>query len=175
MNAPERRVPLLIVAIDGVVRHSPQTRGRPILTRQDVIAYPQTEELMARWKSGGGRIIGIADHGDVALGKVAFGAVKLAMIVTHKASGSHMDSIVMCIHHPEADEPEMRSCWCKLPSPGGFIESALDLAALHHEMYPPYMGVLVGIDEQHAIAAKLAGFDFMTAEDWWRRGFPVES
>jgi len=60
----------------------------------------------------------------------------------------------------------MARCWCRKPAPGLLIEAAIDLAAHHHEYYPPYMGLMVGDRDEDEQCARLAGLDFQWAADW---------
>ena len=69
-------------------------------------------------------------------------------------------------HHPDARNPESARCWCRKPSPGLIIESAIEVAQKHGEYYPPYMGLMVGDRPEDEQCAKGAGLDFQWATEW---------
>lgn len=167
MRAQEKAVPVLALDLDGTVREGKDDPlGKFVNGPEDVRVFPAAVAMMRRWKDAGGRIIGLSNQGGVALGIVAYDRVHAAMIETHKQTGELFDKLAWCVHHPDADNPEMARCWCRKPSPGLLIESALDLAAHYHEFYPPYMGLFVGDRKEDEDCARLAGFDFMWAHEW---------
>jgi D-glycero-D-manno-heptose 1,7-bisphosphate phosphatase len=162
----EPRVPLLCLDLDGTVRHGPDELGHFVNHPEDVIIFPEAVELMRRWKQAGGRIIGVSNQGGIALGHLTMRDCALTMARTQQLTGGLFDRIQVCAHHPAASDPEMARCWCRKPSPGLVVEAALKLAARHGEVYPPYMGLLVGDRDEDAECARLAGFDFAWAKDW---------
>lgn len=167
LQAPEKAVPVLYLDIDGTVREGKDDPlGKFVNGPEDVRVFPQAVEMMRRWKAGGGRIIGVSNQGGIALGIVPFMQVAQAMAVTHRQADELFDKLAWCSHHPDAPTPEMARCWCRKPSPGLLIESALDLAQLHHEYYPPYMGLMVGDRDEDKLCAERAGLDFQWAADW---------
>lgn len=167
MHARESAVPLLALDLDGTVREGKDDAlGRFVNGPEDVRVFPEAVTLMRRWKAAGGRIIAVSNQGGVALGFVTYKRVAEAMIETHRQAGSLFDKIAWCVHHPNADNPEMARCWCRKPSPGLLIESALELAGRHDEFYPPYMGLFVGDRAEDEACATAAGFDFQWAADW---------
>jgi D-glycero-D-manno-heptose 1,7-bisphosphate phosphatase len=163
----EKAVPLLVLDIDGTVRQGKDDAlGRFVSGPEDVVVFPEAVEAMRRWKAGGGRIIGVSNQGGIALGIVSSAAVAAAMIQTYKDAGCLFDKIAWCSHHPDAVHPEMARCWCRKPAPGLIIETALHLAAKHHEYYPPYMGLMVGDRAEDQECARIAGLNFQWAADW---------
>lgn len=162
----ERRTPLLVLDLDGTVRHGKDELGRFVNGPRDVVVFPEAVELMRRWKASGGRIIGVSNQGGIALGHLTMRACARAMMRTQHLTGDLFDKIAWCSHHPAAEHPEMGRCWCRKPSPGLLIETALELAAAHNEIYPPYMGLFVGDRPEDQECARLAGFDFTWAADW---------
>ena len=88
------------------------------------------------------------------------------MVETHRQTGHLFDKVAWCSHHPNADDPEMARCWCRKPSPGLLIESALEIAHAHGEIYPPHMGLFVGDRPEDEECARLAGFPFQWAHEW---------
>lgn len=166
MSTQERRVPLLCLDLDGTVRHGKDELGHFVNTPEDVVIFPEAVELMRRWKHGGGRIIAVSNQGGIALGHMSIRTCVTIMQRTHQLTGQLFDKIAWCSHHPAAQHPEMARCWCRKPSPGLLIESALDLAGRHNEIYPPYMGLFIGDRPEDEECARLAGFDFAWAKDW---------
>lgn len=167
MTADEKAVPVLYLDLDGTVRQGKDDElGRFVNGPEDVVVFPEAVEMMRRWKQGGGRIIGVSNQGGVALGIVSYEKVAAAMMETHRQTQGLFDKLAFCCHHPQARHPEFARCWCRKPSPGLIIESALEVAARHGEFYPPYMGLMVGDRPEDEQCAKLAGLDFQWAKDW---------
>lgn len=165
-QVPEKDVPVLYLDLDGTVRKGKDELGRFVNGPEDVEVFPEAVEMMRRWKAGGGRVIGVSNQGGIALGIVTFAKVAAAMAETHRQTGMLFDKLSWCSHHPDAADPEMARCWCRKPSPGLVIESALEVARLHGEYYPPYMGLMVGDRPEDQECARLAGLDFQWAADW---------
>ena len=163
----EKPVPVLYLDLDGTVRQGKDDPlGRFVNGPEDVVVFPEAVEMMRRWKAGGGRIVAVSNQGGVALGIVTYKAVAAAMLETQRQTGDLFDKIAFCCHHPAAQPPENARCWCRKPSPGLIIESALDLARRHNEFYPPYIGLMVGDRPEDEECARLAGLDFQWAADW---------
>lgn len=160
--------PVLYLDIDGTVRQGKDDPlGRFVNGPQDVRVFPEAVEMMRRWKAGGGRIVGVSNQGGIALGIVEARMVALAMEETHRQADRLFDKIAWCSHHPDASHPEWARCWCRKPKAGLVIEAALDLAHAHRgEMYPPYMGLMVGDRGEDEACAHAAGLDFQWAADW---------
>jgi D-glycero-D-manno-heptose 1,7-bisphosphate phosphatase len=166
-QAPEKAVPVLYLDLDGTVRQGKDDAlGRFVNGPEDVVVFPGAVEMMRRWKTGGGRIVGVSNQGGVALGFVSYTKVAAAMLETQRQTGDLMSKICFCVHHPQAKDPEMARCWCRKPSPGLIIEAAIDLGGRFNEFYPPYMGLMVGDRPEDEQCAKLAGLDFRWAADW---------
>jgi D-glycero-D-manno-heptose 1,7-bisphosphate phosphatase len=165
--AVEKRVPLLVLDIDGTVRQGKDDPlGRFVNGPEDVVVFPEAVERMRVWKRQGGRIIGVSNQGGIALGLVSYANVQAAMTETYNQADKLFDKLAWCSHHPHADDPEMAWCWCRKPSPGLLIEAALDIAHRYDEMYPPHLGLFVGDRPEDEQCAKLAGFPFMWASSW---------
>lgn len=162
----ERRTPLLVCDLDGTVRHGKDELGHFVNEPADVVIFPEALELMRRWKRAAGRIIAVSNQGGVALGHMSMLVCGATMARTYQLTEGLFDKIAWCAHHPAAEDPEWARCWCRKPSPGLLIEAALDLAAKHEEIYPPYMGLFVGDRAEDEECARLAGFDFVWAKDW---------
>jgi D-glycero-D-manno-heptose 1,7-bisphosphate phosphatase len=162
----ERAVKLLALDLDGTVRHGKDELGRFVNTPDDVAIFPEALVLMRRWKADGGRIIAVSNQGGIALGHMSFEVCAQTMIRTHQLCEGLFDKITFCRHHPDAFDPEYAHCWCRKPSPGMVIETALELARKYNEFYPPYMGLFVGDRPEDEQCAKLAGMPFRWAHEW---------
>jgi len=163
----ERATSVLYLDLDGTVRQGKDDDlGRFVNGPEDVRVFPEAVQMMRRWKKGGGRIIGVSNQGGVALGIVTYESVASAMVETYRQTKGLFDKIAFCVHHPRADHPEMARCWCRKPSPGLLIESAIHLAGKHNKFYPPYMALMVGDRPEDKECARLAGLDFQWAVDW---------
>lgn len=164
---PERATPVLYLDLDGTVRQGKDDPlGRFVNGPADVVVFPAAVEMMRRWKTRGGRIIGVSNQGGVALGIVTAESVAAAMLETHLQADQMFDRIAYCQHHPQATDPEMARCWCRKPTPGLLIEAALELARQHGEYYPPHLGLMVGDRPEDQECARLAGLEFQWAADW---------
>jgi D-glycero-D-manno-heptose 1,7-bisphosphate phosphatase len=164
---PERRVPLLVLDLDGTVREGKDDAlGRFVNGPKDVRVFPAAVKRMQEWKERGGRIIACSNQGGIALGLVSMDLVQEAMLETHRQCGFLFDKISFCQHHPDAKDPEYARCWCRKPAPGGLIEAALDCARFWHEMYPPHMALFVGDRDEDRKCAEAINFPFMWAKEW---------
>jgi len=165
-NTPEPRVPLLCLDLDGTVRKGKTELGRFVNGPDDVEVFPEAVIMMRRWRDAGGRIIGVSNQGGVALGIIDQRSVSAAMMATYRQADGLFDKIAWCQHHPEASDPEMARCWCRKPTPGLIIETALELHGATGEIYPPHLGLMVGDLPEDQECARLAGLDFQWAADW---------
>jgi len=165
--------PVLYLDIDGTVRQGKDDElGRFVNGPEDVRVFPEAIARMRAWKAGGGRIIGVSNQGGIALGLVEASAVIAAMNETQRQTGRLFDSIAMCQHHPDAEDPMFARCWCRKPKPGLAIDAAIALAVRHRdyrrrgEMYPPHMALVVGDRPEDEAMARLLDVDFEWAADW---------
>lgn len=166
----DRAVPLLVLDLDGTVRQGKDDAlGRFVNGPEDVVVFPEAVEMMRRWKAAGGRIMAMSNQGGVALGIVSLEKVAAAMVETQRQCEGLFDKIVFCIHHPDAKSLELSRCWCRKPMIGGICDGAFDLANRFNEMYPPWMGLLVGDRPEDEACASAANFDFEWAADWRRK------
>lgn len=166
MSNSQRSVPLLCLDIDGTVRHGLNELGRFVNGPADVVVFAEAVEMMRRWKTAGGRIMGVSNQGGIALGHITETVVKSAMDETNRQTGWLFDVILWCRHHPAADNPEQARCWCRKPSPGLVVAGSLEMSHTLGEYYPPYMGLMVGDRDEDRECARLAGFDFTPAAEW---------
>jgi len=167
-NKQERRVPVLYLDIDGTVRHGKDQLGRFVNGPEDVVVFPEAVRQMKRWREAGGRIIGVSNQGGIALGLVDPVEVEKAMQRTHILCDHMFDKMGWCMHHPDAEDPEMARCWCRKPAPGIAIECALSLARAvgFSEIYPPHLALFVGDRPEDEQCAKALNVDFLPAEEW---------
>lgn len=165
--APPVPVPLLILDIDGTVRHGLDELGRFVNDPSDVVVFPEAVHLMRAWRAGGGRIIGVSNQGGIALGHVTINNAKAAMVRTQQLTGGLFDAIVICIHHPNAETPELARCYCRKPRPGLAIEAICQLKAKHRtERYPQSMTLMVGDRPEDEGMAQALDVEFEWAADW---------
>lgn len=163
----EKAVPVLYLDIDGTVRHGKDELGRFVNGPDDVVIFPDAVEMMRRWRSQGGRIIGVTNQGGIALGYLSEEASQAALVKTHDLTGGLFDAIQACPHHPDATDPEQARCWCRKPSIGLILDGALRVGSAHpDEYYPPHLGLMVGDRPEDEECARLAGLDFQWAADW---------
>lgn len=162
----EPTVPVLYLDIDGTVRWGKDELDHFVNTAEDVRVFDGVPELLRQYKESGYRIVGISNQGGIALGYMNMKTCASAMMETQRQSGDAFDKISWCIHHPDASDPEMARCWCRKPKAGLIIETALELAERHGEIYPPHMGLLVGDMDSDRVCAENAGLDFMDAAEW---------
>lgn len=163
----DQPTPVLYVDLDGTVRHGFDELGRHVNRPEDVVVFPEAVEMMRRWKSGGGRIIGVSNQGGIALGHQNEHDCARAMLRTHELADGMFDKLAWCRHHPDAAHPAMARCWCRKPSPGLLIEASLEVASRHEgEIYPPFMALMVGDRPEDEECARIAGVDFQWAAEW---------
>ena len=159
-------VPLLFLDIDGTVRRGKNELGRFVNGPDDVVVFPEAVEMMRRWKTGGGRIVGVSNQGGIALGHQTQYDCEQAMIRTHQLTDGLFDRIAWCGHHPSAESAEAARCWCRKPAPGLLIVASITLAKEHNERYPLYMALMVGDRHEDQECARIANVDFTWANEW---------
>jgi|SRR5277367_825282 len=162
----ETAVAVLYLDIDGTVRKGYDQLGHFVNGPEDVEVFPEAVELMQRWRTAGGRIIGVSNQGGIALGYTTVTRVAEAMRETHRQANQLFDKIAWCSHHPDAVNPEMARCWCRKPAPGLVIEGALEVARQYGEYYPPHLGLMIGDRPEDQECARIANLDFRWAADW---------
>jgi D-glycero-D-manno-heptose 1,7-bisphosphate phosphatase len=163
----ETAVPVLYLDLDGTVRKGKDELGRFVNGPEDVEVFPEAVDRMLFWKAAGGRIAAVSNQGGVALGIVTYERVAEAMLETQRQCGGLLDLVTFCVHHPDAQHPEMARCWCRKPSAGAVAEAAHGLKErFPGEFYPPYMGLFVGDRPEDEQCARSAGLDFEWAKDW---------
>lgn len=163
----EVAVPLLVLDLDGTVRKGYDELGRFVNVAADVEVFPEAVAQMEKWKQGRrARIIGVSNQGGIALGHLTMEQCVEAVIATQRQAKGLFDKIAVCRHHPAAKNPEYARCWCRKPAPGLVIESALDLAKLTGEIYPPHLALFVGDRPEDEECARILSMDFMWAKDW---------
>jgi D-glycero-D-manno-heptose 1,7-bisphosphate phosphatase len=160
-------VPVLYLDIDGTVRHGRNELGHFVNGPNDVVIFPEAVQLMRRWKTDGGRIIGVSNQGGIALGHLDAGTCTAAMRRTNGLSWALFDDIRVCPHHPNAPNPAMRHCLCRKPLPGLVVNGTEDLALrFPDETYPTELALMVGDRPEDEKCARAAGIAFQWATDW---------
>jgi D-glycero-D-manno-heptose 1,7-bisphosphate phosphatase len=162
----EKTVPVLWLDLDGTVRWGKDQLGRFVNGPEDVRVFDGVADLLVQYKLLGWRIVGISNQGGIALGHMDKRSCLMAMAETQRQCLNTFDKITWCMHHPDAEDPEMAVCWCRKPKIGMIIESALDLAEKYKEIYPPHMGVFVGDMDSDKQTAENAGLEFLDASVW---------
>lgn len=159
-------VPVLYLDIDGTVRHGKDELGYFVSKPSEVIVFPEAKKLIKKAKTKGWRVVGISNQGEIALGLANKNDVEASMMETHKQCDYAFDKIAFCMHHPNAKEQEYAVCWCRKPRIGLIVESALDLAQMHGEYYPPHLALFVGDRPEDKECAESANIKFMDAKEW---------
>lgn len=162
----EPTVPVLYLDLDGTVRKGKDQLGYFVNTADQVEIFPEVPELLRKYKDLGYRIVAISNQGGIALGYLSLEACADAMIETNRQCGEVFDRISWCRHHPDANDPEMAYCWCRKPMPGLIIETAINMAQEHDEIYPVHTALFVGDMITDAECAANAGIRFMNAAEW---------
>lgn len=163
----EKAVPVLYLDLVSTIIHGPDELGHFPNGPEDVVVYPEALTMMRRWRDGGGRIIVVSNQGGIALGYVSQVSIALMMTTVWEKCDRLPSKMAWCLHHPNAEHPELARCWCRKPSPGLLVEAALRVAERHRgEIYPPHLGLMVGDRDEDQECARLAGLDFQWAHEW---------
>lgn len=165
-----KATPVLYLDLDGTVRHGKDELGHFVNEPSDVVIFPEALKMMQQAKTDGWRIIGVTNQGGVSLGYMSFEIAGETLKATYDLSEKLFDRIMMCVHHPDAKEPEMAVCWCRKPRAGLVIDGALELARQYtDEYYPPHMALFVGDRPEDQQCAEAANIRFQWAAEWRRR------
>jgi D-glycero-D-manno-heptose 1,7-bisphosphate phosphatase len=169
LRGDQTPTPILFLDLDGTVRKGADELGRFVNGPEDVEIFEGVPELMKRYRSRGFRIIGVTNQGGVALGYLSLELMTAALRETDRQCGKLFDNIISCVHHPDAEDPEIAVCWCRKPRIGMLVFAGVNLG-LHHsdEFYPPSLMLMVGDRPEDAECAKNAGINFKWAAEWRR-------
>jgi D-glycero-D-manno-heptose 1,7-bisphosphate phosphatase len=88
------------------------------------------DDAVALAHAKGYKVFIVTNQGGIALGyfdQVALEAFHDKLLAALKVKGGVITDIAVCPHHPDSDNPMMRDCQCRKPSP----KMILDLAAQH--------------------------------------------
>lgn len=164
-----RAVPLLLLDVDGTVRHGKEQLGRFVNRPADVVLFPEAVDRMREWKAAGGRIATVSNQGGIALGLVDRYAASRAMdrvreLAVDNNGVEMIDLMVWCVHHPDAGP----SCWCRKPQPGMLYRAVQTLSERHFdtEHYPRELALMVGDRVEDRQCAEIAGVQFLPAYEW---------
>lgn len=162
------RVALLIVDLDGTVRHSRSELGRFVNGPEDVVIFPEAQVMLDRWTANGGRVMGVTNQGGIALGYTDVARVEDAILRTNVLCGMAFATIQYCPHYLA---PPGWSCWCRKPRPGMVYQGLLRLAEVYGPewTYPPDLACVVGDRDEDAGLARAIGVEFVSAAEWRRR------
>ena len=171
-----RSTPILYVNLNGPV-WEPIDELAP-LSVDLVRVRPHAGEALRRWKAGGGRVVGLCNMGGVALGRYRMqdvaNAVQMCVQQIGALAGPPFDTVAFCVHHPDADDPALARCWCRLPRPGMAIETTASLqAGRRNEMYLRHEALFVGSTDEDRQCADSLNVDYQPAEEWWATVAPV--
>lgn len=158
--------PVLYLDLDGTVRHGKDELGHFVNEVSDVKVFEGVPELMKKYKEKGYRIVAITNQGGVAMGHMTMEVARAICLETYKQCGGLFDKVMMCVHHPDATDPEMATCWCRKPRIGNIVEAAIRMGQEHDEYYPPHMALFVGDRPEDKECAESAGIEFMDAREW---------
>lgn len=165
---PRKEVPLLVLDIDGTVRHGLDQLGRFVNGPEDVVLFPEALDRMRQWKTAGGRIIGVSNQGGVALGKLtrddAHAAMARTMDLACGENGEQLfETICWCHHHPSVPP----ACWCRKPRTALIVQALNQVMNLYGtEVYPPTRALMIGDRNEDKLCAESAGIAFLQAETW---------
>jgi D-glycero-D-manno-heptose 1,7-bisphosphate phosphatase len=163
--------PVLFADLDGTVRKGKDDLGRFVHGPQDVELFPEAVVRLAGHKAAGFRIVGITNQGGIALFYAHPEALLAANDLTNALAGNVFDVMEMCPHHPDAEESELRLCFCRKPRIGMLVQAVTKLRALHPgEYYPPELSLLVGDRPEDEACADAAGIRFQEAQSWRAKG-----
>lgn len=178
-----KRVPVLFLDIDGTVRKGFDELGRFVNTPEDVELFPRMAQRLLSYKQRGWRIAGISNQGGIATGEVTYEQVLAAMRRTQELSQNAFDVILICRHHPNAHDPELRNCYCRKPKMGALVMAVAAISnrvdppgqasGQSFEIYPPDLALMVGDRPEDEQCAKNAGVQFMWAKNWRALPFSI--
>jgi D-glycero-D-manno-heptose 1,7-bisphosphate phosphatase len=157
---------VLYLDLDGTVRRGFDDMGRFVNGPEDVFVYEEVPHILRRFHNEGWRIVGITNQGGIALGYTTNEKVLLALHETARQCDGLFDQIAYCMHHPDADEPELSVCWCRKPKPGLILESTMTIGHANNEDHPPHMSWMIGDLPSDQGCAFNAGINFMWADTW---------
>lgn len=172
MKTKEKATRVLYIDIDGTVRKGKDELGHFVNKAEDVELFDGVKERLWRYRKAGWRVMGVTNQGGVALGILSAEDVMGNMQRTVMLTGDAFDRMTICMHHPDAKDPEFAVCWCRKPRIGGLVEAALSMARQHHEFYPQHLGLFVGDRPEDEGCAQNAGLPFMSAAAWRESGEP---
>lgn len=160
-------VPVLYLDLDGTVRKGPdELDGKFVNAVKDVEVFPAALERMKQAKEQGWRIVAVTNQGGVSMGFMDYQTAQLIQLETNTQCEGLFDHMMMCVHHPDAEDPEFRVCWCRKPRAGMVIEAAIAMGQKFDEYYPPHMALFIGDREEDRLCADAANIQFIDAKKW---------
>lgn len=164
---PRSATSLLFADLDGTIRQGKDDLGRFVHGPEDVVIYPEAAKRLFTFRESGWRVAGVTNQGGIALGYASAYLIDSANEMTNLKTDGMFDLIETCPHHPDAEDPEMRHCFCRKPRIGMLVQAVAKLRAIHPgEFYPPELMLFVGDRPEDEACAQAAGIRFQWAKDW---------
>lgn len=143
-------VPLLIVDIDGTVRHG----------LHDHTLYPEAISAIEAWRGAGGRVVGVSNQVQVGLGMVD----RVDMLAGMQAVQNTLNLDLLTVN-TEADP--LKRWLPRYPKAWMVAQSVARLEIRHpQECFPPWLALMVGDRDEDAAAARICGVRFLLAAAW---------
>lgn len=163
----KRDVGVLILDIDGIV-HGKDHIGHCVSEPDHVIVFPEVVHNIKAWREHGGRVVGVSNQADIALGYMTEDICRATMQRIDELYDNLFDSILCS--HGLSDGRLIPSCWWRKPMPGLAIRAINELRRNYPgEEYPLSMCLMVGDEEDKDCAISL-GVNFMWSDFWRKRG-----
>lgn len=152
---------LLLVDIDGTVRHGKDQLGRFVNHPDDVVVFPEASLMLNAWRAHRGHVVGVTNQAGVALGYMTHDVARAALVETERQCEWAFDKILMCCHPPD-------SCFCRKPRPG----MAYRYIASRPGWFRPDQTLVVGDRDDDAMMAAALGVEFLDAAVWRQGVYP---
>ncbi|MGH7184546.1 MAG: HAD-IIIA family hydrolase [Nitrospiraceae bacterium] len=166
--------------LDGTLILGPDQRGGKFITSlEDVELFDGVLDKLRWFKGHGWRLVLMSNQGGIATGHTTEHQIVRLMSEVNRMTANLLDQICYCPHHPTAlgsspeETMELRSCWCRKPSPG-MIYNSLGALSISYpsEIYRPYTSLMVGDLSTDKQCAEAANLPFVWAEEW--RQYPSD-
>lgn len=143
-------VPLLIVDIDGTVRHG----------LHDQRLFPEAISAIEAWRGAGGRVIGVSNQVQVGLGLVD----RVDVFAGLQSMQNTLNLDLLSVN-TEAD-PQKR--WVPRSPKAWMVAQSVARLELRHpqECFPPWLALMVGDRAEDEAAARMCGVRFLYAAAW---------
>lgn len=173
--------PLLVLDVDGTIRHGKDELGRFVNGPGDVVVFPDAAARIAEAYAAGWTVIAISNQGGIGDGHVTRRAVAEAMAETlvqvHQLAppvgrAGARDLITDLSWCPD---PTDAGCWCRKPAPGLVLGAIGRLAARYPTAdYQPTTTIVVGDRPEDCKLAQNLRCQFMDAAAWRAGGLDLD-